>query len=212
MQPPENDSHNRSELRQMFMDMDKNNDGTLSKKELEQAIEKAIEKKPGDFLKAIFNDIDINNNGTIDYHEFMLAAQDKTALLSDERLLNAFKKIDSNNDGFITQKSIKKAFGIKDEDIDHFWDSFTKDVEKRNKRQITFDEFREAMRTIAMPRLQLIKNALMESMAERLSLNQFKMARKKQSVHQSITSPDLRVSRPSITKDIERLEKEYETA
>jgi len=56
------------------MDIDQNNDGMLSKLELEQALVKAIETRPDDFLTTIFNDVDLNNNGAIDYHEFMLAA------------------------------------------------------------------------------------------------------------------------------------------
>jgi len=74
MQPQENDSQHLNELRQLFMDIDQNNDGMLSKLELEQALVKAIETTPDDFLTTIFNDVDLNNNGAIDYHEFMLAA------------------------------------------------------------------------------------------------------------------------------------------
>jgi Ca2+-binding EF-hand superfamily protein len=74
MQPQENDSQHLNELRQLFMDIDQNNDGMLSKLEIEQALVKAIETRPDDFLTTIFNDVDLNNNGTIDYHEFMLAA------------------------------------------------------------------------------------------------------------------------------------------
>lgn len=74
MQPQENDLKHLNELRQLFMDIDQNNDGMLSKLELEQAFVKAIETRPDDFLTTIFNDIDLNNNGAIDYHEFMLAA------------------------------------------------------------------------------------------------------------------------------------------
>lgn len=73
MQPQENDLKHLNELRQLFMDIDQNNDGMLSKLELEQAFVKAIETRPDDFLTTIFNDVDLNNNGTIDYHEFMLA-------------------------------------------------------------------------------------------------------------------------------------------
>lgn len=39
-----------TELRKLFMACDKDNDGHLSKKELQAAIEKAIEGKPDDFL------------------------------------------------------------------------------------------------------------------------------------------------------------------
>jgi len=53
----------------------------------------------------------------------------------------------------ISQQSIKKAFGIQDEEIDQFWESFTKDVDRRKKNTITLEEFREAMKTLAMPRL-----------------------------------------------------------
>lgn len=65
--------------------------------------------------------MDMDNNGTIDYNEFLTAAYNKEQLLCDENLVQAFKKIDSNNDGYITQKSIKKAFGIDKQEIEEFW-------------------------------------------------------------------------------------------
>jgi Ca2+-binding EF-hand superfamily protein len=42
-------------------------------------------------------------------------------LLCEENLKKAFNKIDSDRDGFISQKEMRKAFGISTDEISVMW-------------------------------------------------------------------------------------------
>jgi Ca2+-binding EF-hand superfamily protein len=49
------------------------------------------------------------------------AACNKDRLLCEENLKKAFNKIDSDRDGFISQKEMRKAFGISTDEISVMW-------------------------------------------------------------------------------------------
>jgi calcium-dependent protein kinase len=136
--------------------------------ELQHAISRVLDKASVEVVQQLFDEIDMDMNGTIDYNEFLSAASNKESLLSDANLNLCFRKIDRNKDGYITKKSVRRAFGIKHEDIDEFWESFMKDVHTANPEKISQLEFRDAMRKLAIPRIKVIKDVMKTSIMTRL--------------------------------------------
>ena len=134
------------ELRKIFIDLDKNNDGVLSREEIQNGLikyygsEQAIEE-----TNKIFNKVDADGNGTISYDEFIRASIDKQKLISEERLKAAYKLFDKNGDGNIEAKEIKEVLGgvgVKDEKI---WDNIIKEVDENGDGVISYEEFKKMM-------------------------------------------------------------------
>lgn len=77
----------RERLSGLFKAFDKNSDGRLDKKELQEGYEKHMKQILGDEeIDEIFNKIDIDQSGYIDYSEFISAAMDIEMLLTGDRL------------------------------------------------------------------------------------------------------------------------------
>jgi calcium-dependent protein kinase len=93
----------RSELDIIFKRLDKNNDGWLTKLEIQDAFrqtkQRILESKQ---LEQMFAQIDINNSGRIDYSEFIAVALNSEQALCDDRLKHAFNNFDRDGSGQIT--------------------------------------------------------------------------------------------------------------
>jgi calcium-dependent protein kinase len=134
------------ELRKIFIDLDKNNDGVLSREEIQNGLrkfygsEQAIEE-----TNKIFNKVDADGNGTISYDEFIRASIDKNKLISEEKLKAAYRLFDKNGDGNIEAKEIKEVLGgvgVKDEGV---WDQIIKEVDENGDGVISYEEFKKMM-------------------------------------------------------------------
>jgi len=145
-------SEDLSEIRNMFLHLDKNNDGFLTLDELRDNYkdlakiclvdERNVEK----MLKAC----DDNGDGKIDYAEFIGAAYEKQLLLSGDNLHRVFSMLDADGNGSIEKEELKLAFGgahlsTKGEQI---WDEIMGEVDKNNDGVIQFSEFESAMLSI----------------------------------------------------------------
>lgn len=89
-------SKEKEQLQAVFMELDKDKDGKLSKNELVQGFKKMFgEDYPAvEEVEKIMQKLDIDHNGFIDLTEFVMATMNKEKLLSNERLIAAFKMFD----------------------------------------------------------------------------------------------------------------------
>jgi len=77
----------RERLSGLFKAFDKNSDGKLDKKELQEGYVLHMKQILGDEeIDTIFDRIDIDKSGYIDYSEFVSAAMDIDMLLTGDRL------------------------------------------------------------------------------------------------------------------------------
>lgn len=86
----------RETLREVFISMDTNHDGQLSKEELVNGYSKIIGNKQSStrIVEEIMMTADPNNNGMIDFTEFIVASSNKKMLPSEEKLKSAFGMFD----------------------------------------------------------------------------------------------------------------------
>lgn len=89
--------------------MDSDNNGFLTKEEIEDSIASKIGSTQTDFDE-ILRAADSNNDGKVSYNEFITAAADRTAVVQKKNLDKAFKMFDADNNGFITIDELKAAF------------------------------------------------------------------------------------------------------
>jgi len=140
------------ELKELFMAMDENNDGTLSVLELKEGLKKAGVAVPQD-LQQMMDNIDTDGSGVIDYSEFMAATMDKRKYIQEDVCWRAFKTFDVDGSGTIDKQEIMKLLGV-DTVSDNMQvmvtekevDGIIKEVDLNGDGKIDFEEFLTMMR------------------------------------------------------------------
>ena len=102
----------KDELKKMkvaFMQMDTNQDGTLSMEEIKEAESKLKGLKIGNKWQDVLKQCDLDGDGKIDFHEFFTAAIDHKKVLTKQNLSYAFQTFDTNGDGSIDIEEFKVA-------------------------------------------------------------------------------------------------------
>ena len=138
------------ELRKIFIELDTNCDGVLSREEVECGLVKYYGgDKAKEETEIIFSKVDADKNGFISYDEFIRASIDKNKILSEEKLKAAYKLFDKNGDGTIEAKEIKEVLG-KDlvYDNENIWDDIVKEVDENGDGLISYEEFKTMMEKI----------------------------------------------------------------
>jgi len=142
------------ELKELFMAMDENNDGTLSVGELKEALSRASVAIPQD-LSAMMEMIDTDGSGVIDYSEFMAATMDKRKYISEDVCWRAFKAFDIDGSGTIDKHELIRLLGLdtvndvmqvnpSEDEVD----VIMKEVDLNGDGKIDFDEFMTMMKKI----------------------------------------------------------------
>mmetsp|Transcript_37169 Transcript_37169/g.118283 ORF Transcript_37169/g.118283 Transcript_37169/m.118283 type:complete len:509 (-) Transcript_37169:43-1569(-) len=94
-------------LRDVFMSLDKNQDGLLSTAEMQEGLQQSgLKDIPAD-LAQIMKDMDTDGSGIIDYTEFLAATLDKKQYLQEDACWSAFRTFDQNGDGKISKDELK---------------------------------------------------------------------------------------------------------
>jgi len=141
------------ELKELFIAMDDNNDGTLSIGELKDGLVKAGVAVPPD-LYAMMDRIDTDGSGVIDYSEFMAATLDKRQFVAEEACWRAFKTFDQDGSGHIDKEEIMKLLGGDQCVTDVMQIKYTtqevnaimREVDLNGDGKIDFEEFMTMMR------------------------------------------------------------------
>jgi calcium-dependent protein kinase len=114
-QIPENEIVN---LKQLFVKMDTNGNGSLSFEEFRESFEefqknavhlkKKLEKES---IEKLFKSIDANENGVIDYSEFLAVFAENHLYKTEKYLRMAFEKFDLDKNGKINAEELRKILG-----------------------------------------------------------------------------------------------------
>jgi len=148
--------HAIKELKELFITMDENNDGTVNIGEMKEGLKKAGVAIPPDLVEMMDN-IDTDGSGVLDYSEFMAATLDKRKYIQEDLCWRAFKTFDIDGGGHIDKEELMKLLGI--ENITDMMqvqvteaevDAIMKEVDLNGDGKIDFDEFLQMMRK--MPR------------------------------------------------------------
>ncbi|CAL0324051.1 unnamed protein product [Lupinus luteus] len=102
---------NPSELKRIFQLFDRNGDGRITKKELNDSLENLSIFIPDNELTKMIEKIDVNGDGCMDMDEFGELYQ---SIIEDrdeeEDMKEAFNVFDQNRDGFITVEELRSVF------------------------------------------------------------------------------------------------------
>ena len=125
------------ELKDAFIEMDTNKDGTLTPEEVKMSLKKFMEENE---INKIFSEIDSNNSNKIEYTEFISALIEKKEYLKEEKLLEIFKTLDKDGNGKINKDEMKKVLSGQDFDEKDF-KQFITEFDLDGDGQIDYYEF-----------------------------------------------------------------------
>lgn len=123
------------ELREKFQAIDTNQDGHITREELDKAMEVPFGK-----VKSIFDSVDTDGSGVIDYSEFCAAAINSGALRCEKAILAAFRVFDTDGNGQISKKELEDVMmfqGTDCNELDKLLDAWDADGDG----QLSFEEF-----------------------------------------------------------------------
>lgn len=131
------------DIKNVFLQLDKNNDGILTKEEIMEGIEKCKLNVNNEELDNILKNIDSNENNSIDYNEFCMATVNKQKMLDSENLKKCFSLIDEDGNGKISLEEIKNFLGKKSFSQEQTLqiETFFKELDKDGNNEMDFEEF-----------------------------------------------------------------------
>lgn len=138
-------------LKQTFMTLDENADGTLSMTEIKEGMKRSGVALPKD-LEELLLSADTDGSGVVDYTEFLAATMDKKIYHQEDVVWSAFRKFDTDNSGTIDKKELAKIIGQQEvQEVMHINDTseveeIFSQVDSNGDGQIDFDEFLNMMR------------------------------------------------------------------
>jgi len=124
-------------LRDIFMALDKNKDGTLTLEEVKEGVGKLGEKID---IEEIFKSIDTDKSGVINYTEFLASTIDQKIYLKEEKLYEAFKNFDKDGNGKISIDEVKNTLQAQNEEAKAL-EEMIKKYDINGDGEIDYNEF-----------------------------------------------------------------------
>ncbi|XP_021906924.1 calmodulin-like protein 7 [Carica papaya] len=139
-----------AELKRVFQMFDKNGDGRITKKELNDSLENLGIFIPDKELAQMIEKIDVNGDGCVDIDEFgSLYKSIMDEHDEEEDMREAFNVFDQNGDGFITVdelKSVLASLGLKQGKTVEDCKKMIMQVDEDGDGMVNYKEFRQMMK------------------------------------------------------------------
>jgi len=100
----------RAMVRQHFVNLDQNKQGTITLSELKKVLVEKFHVSDEETMQ-IFNALDSNSDEEIHYSDFLAAMVSTQIAMHDDLLRTAFKKFDTDRSGYITLDNLKQVLG-----------------------------------------------------------------------------------------------------
>jgi len=128
----------RATVRQHFLSLDQNKQGTITLAELKQTLVDKYHISDAETLQ-IFDALDTNSNDEIHYSDFLAAMVSTRIAMHDGMLRNAFQRFDTDNSGYITLENMKHVLGptFEGEEVD----KLILEADQLKDGRISYEEF-----------------------------------------------------------------------
>ncbi|XP_013608638.1 PREDICTED: calmodulin-like protein 6 [Brassica oleracea var. oleracea] len=142
-----------TELKRVFQMFDKDGDGRITQKELNESFKNLGIVIPENELSQMIEKIDVNGDGCVDVEEFgelykSIMIQDEDEI-GDEDMKEAFNVFDQNGDGFITVdelKTVLSSLGLKQGKTLEECRKMIMQVDVDGDGRVNYKEFRQMMK------------------------------------------------------------------
>ncbi|KAL1324027.1 hypothetical protein HN51_034216 [Arachis hypogaea] len=142
-----------AELQRVFQMFDRNGDGRISKKELNDSLEKLGIYIPDKELDQMIEKIDVNGDGWVDMEEFgelyMSIMDEREERDEEEDMKEAFNVFDQNGDGYITVeelRSVLSSLGLKQGRTVEECRKMIMKVDRDGDGMVDYKEFKQMMK------------------------------------------------------------------
>ena len=134
-------------LRQVFIALDDNGDGKLTKDELINGLSIILERSEAEKeVNRLIEIIDVDGNGFIEYEEFLRAGLDKGKILTEKNLDTAFKLYDIRNKGKINARDLGNVLGGGGDNVEeNVWQELIDEADIDKDGEINYDDFKGIM-------------------------------------------------------------------
>ncbi|CAK9094630.1 unnamed protein product [Durusdinium trenchii] len=133
----------RKQVRDAFLQIDKDRSGTITINEFKQAVEQNLQIDDETLEKA-FKALDASHKDEVHYHEFLAAMVASRIHLHDHTLQVAFRRFDVDNSGFITVENLREVLGQTFEGNEV--QSLLSELNLKNDGAISYDEWLEYLK------------------------------------------------------------------
>ena len=135
-------------LKDIFMAIDKNGDGSLSFEEIDEGL-KRLKLENREELLEVLKQADVDGSGSVDYTEFIAATLDSQIFLKEEYLKVAFEMFDTDHSGKIDNDEVIKLLQGDELKSLASKDSIAKalkEIDANGDGEIDFEEFKAMMK------------------------------------------------------------------
>lgn len=137
------------DLKKVFSQFDKNNDGHLSYEEIDKAFNQYFTDKNNfqsftqkNKIYKVLDKIDTGKTGRISYEQFLQLSMNQKEILNEKNLKSAFEKFDFDQDGKLSKEEIKNVLGENDF---QYVNELLKLVDMNKDGYLSFEEFKSLM-------------------------------------------------------------------
>jgi len=136
-----------AEFKEAFSLFDKDNDGTISSKELGTVMRSMGGNPTEQELQDMINDVDADGNGSIDFNEFLTMMSHKVPdQKENEEIREAFNLFDKDGNGQITTQELKQVMATLGEKMtDEEIEEMVREADIDGDGSVNFDEFMKMM-------------------------------------------------------------------
>lgn len=136
-------SKETEKMKKVFVSLDKNGDGMLSKNEIIEGIRISNGRNYSSTqIENLIDELDNNRDGQISYDEFLRLVVNNKKILSEENLKICFEAFDINKDNKLSAEELTKALGSKDE---YYVKELIRLIDDNGNSEIDFYEFKQLM-------------------------------------------------------------------
>lgn len=132
------------EPKEVFLSLDADGDGKLSKTELLRGCTGRIQTAEAT-VDHIMEQVDTDNNGYIDFTEFLRATMDSRKFTEEESMQSAFSIFDKDHNGRISSVEVCEVLTGRVPDDTNIWTQLIQEIDLNGDGEIDLDEFKSMM-------------------------------------------------------------------
>ena len=133
----------RKDFQDIFDQFDKDKDGKISAKELENAMVSMGQNPTNEEIKEMMEEADLNKDGKIDFEEFLnLMTRNSQETQTEDEVINAFRVFDKEGNGLISSAELKHIMmTIGDKMTEEEADEMVNEADIDEDGMINYEEF-----------------------------------------------------------------------